>query len=75
MHLLLRLLQASQGLSLLVQPFTGSLDWPPEAGFGSMGTPDFRGPQVRVLPGIEVRVDDIGLAEVHGCCCTETYHV
>lgn len=37
MHLLLRLLHASQGLSLLVQPFTGSLPGPPEAGFVSIG--------------------------------------
>jgi hypothetical protein len=35
-HLLLRLLQASHGLSLLVQPFTGSLVEPPGTGFVSI---------------------------------------
>ena len=71
MHLLLRLLHASQGLSLLVQPFTGSLPWPPGAGFVSIWHVSLGGPHPRVLPGREVRVDDIGLAEVHDCCLSE----
>lgn len=71
MHLLLRLLHASQGLSLLVQPFMGSLPWPPGAGFVSICHVSLGGQHPRVLPGREVRVDDIGLAEVHSCCMSE----
>jgi len=67
MHLLLRLLHASQGLSLLVQPFTGSLPGPPSAEFVSIGTSALGDQMSSVLPGNEVPVDDIGPAEVYGC--------
>jgi hypothetical protein len=74
MHLLLRLLHASQGLSLLVQPFAASLPWPPEREVGSIGTAAWSDPGSSVLPGIGVQVDDIGRAEVHRSCTSENVH-
>lgn len=74
MHLLLRLLHASQGLSLLVQPFTGSLPWPPGGGIGSIGKAALGDPGSSVLPDRRDRVDDIGRAEVHRCCTSEKGH-
>ena len=65
MHLLLRLLQASHGRSLLVQPLIGSFPWlealctPPVAEFGSMGSVALGDQTYAGLPGGERLMDDI----------------